>query len=267
MISKHVWIPAALAIAAIVGCDSKPAEKIPTTAPTAIKEPHEVLKHLQYIAVRKDLKDISLVSPVDPQVADGAAWWFTSHSGDMGIALSADEIASLGVGNIKDMGYIAAGVARKDLQAKLDELSAKAQTAPAPKAKKDKKAAEVPGLPAEMQGLDPKKLDFPQTVDKETMADIRATIAKNRQAVYAAGLFRLLKGVPQAMWEGMSVMEVKNDPGGDAKIKQVTLGFGGAPVMLVSVKLKDDGNYGIVYIQFKKYPKSLQAMVTQAQQQ
>ena len=150
MISKHVWIPAALAIAAIVGCDSKPAEKIPTTAPTAIKEPHEVLKHLQYIAVRKDLKDISLVSPVDPQVADGAAWWFTSHSGDMGISLTADEIASLGVGNVKDMGYIAPGVARKDLQAKLDELSAKGQTAPAPKGKKDKKAAEVPGLPAEI---------------------------------------------------------------------------------------------------------------------
>ena len=142
-------------------------------------------------------------------------------------------------------------------------------SAPASKAKgkKDKKgAAEVPGLPAEMQGLDVKKLDFPQNTEKATMDDIRATIAKNRQAVYAAGLFRLLKGVPQAMWEGMSVMEVKNDPGGDAKIKQITLGFGGAPVMLVSVKLKDDGNYGIVYIQFKKYPKSLQAMLAQTQQ-
>ena len=81
---NRAWIPAVAGIALILGCDSKPADKIPTTAPTAIMEPHEVLQHLQYMAVRKDMKHTSLIVPVDPDIIHGSAWWFNKHAGDMG---------------------------------------------------------------------------------------------------------------------------------------------------------------------------------------
>lgn len=265
MISRQTLFPVVATVALMMGCDSKPTDKIPTTAPTAIKQPFEVLAHLQYIGVRKDLKDLPVIAPTDSDLAKGAAWWFTSHAGDMGIALTEDEIKTFGLEELKQQGLIAT-IARKTLTQKMDEMAAKQPSEPAPKkAKKAEKAEDSnqEQLPPEMKGLDPAKLDFPQNsplYEKE----IKPAVDKHLRPLYNAGLYRLLKGVPTDMWGDIVINSVKPNPGG-TKYQDVFLAFKGVIIMQVTVTQNDNGTWGISYIQFKKGPRALEIMMKQAQ--
>jgi hypothetical protein len=253
----------------MVGCDSKPTEKIPTTAPTAIKQPFEVLGHLQYIGVRKDFKAIPVIAPTDPEIAKGAAWWFTSHSGDMGIAMSDDEIKLFGLEDLKKEGLIST-VARKTLTAKMDEIAAKQQAAPpAPKNAKNAKNAKTEvdpikeQLPPEMKDLDVSKLDFPQN-SPAYEKQIKPAVDKHLRPLYNGGLYRLLKGVPTDMWGDIVINSVKQNAQGP-KYQDVFLAFKGIVIMQVTVMQNENGTWGISYIQFKKTPRGLELMLKQAQ--
>lgn len=251
---NRAWIPAVAGIALILGCDSKPVDKIPATAPTAIKEPHEVLQHLQYMAVRKDIKHLPVLDPVDPMATDGAAWWFNSHAGDTGLALTADELKQFGLEEAKDKGYIAT-VSRADLQKELDKTTAATQAAP-----KGKKA-EAPALPAEFAGLDVNKLDFPQSTAKAVFdKEVQPFIQGHRRALYQAGLWRLLKGIPQEMWPDLTVMETRKDPS-NQKAWNVYLGYNGKTVVQLGLFQKDGGTWGLSYWQYKIQPRTLQKAV------
>lgn len=255
------WIPAAAAVALFIGCESKPVDKIPTAPPTAIKEPHEILPHLQYAAVRKDMKHLALLDPVDPMATDGAAYWFNSHSGDTGLALTAEEIKQFGLEDMQAKGFIAT-VARVDLQRKIDELSAMPLP---PKGAKEP----APSLPAEMAGLDVSRLDFPQTIPGPVFAkEVKPFIEQHRRALYQAGLWRLLRGVPTELWGNIRVLETRKDPS-NQRAFGVFLGLSGTgipeadgkPIIDLALFKKEDNTWGLSYWQYKKQPKWLGKVV------
>jgi hypothetical protein len=254
---NRAWIPAVAGIALILGCDSKPTDKIPTTAPTAIKEPFEVLQHLQYMAVRKDMKHTSLIIPVDPEIIYGSAWWFNKHAGELGIPYSEEEIKTFGLEPLKDMGYFSTAATKKDLQEALDKLTATAQQAGAKKGKADK-----PALPENLASLDKTKLDelpgqkFPDgrpNPDYDTVKN-NATLVR---AALAGGLYRVMKGVPAELWPEVAVMEVKKNPV-NTKVQDVYLGYQGTTIMQVSVYQQDPGKpWTVSYVYFKVSAKKL----------
>jgi hypothetical protein len=224
--AKLSWAAGFLGLAVIVGCENKPVEKIPSTPPLAPTEAHLVLKNLQYIAVRKDNKHISLVAPVTPDVVFGSGWWFHQHAGKMGIALDEKEIVEFGLVDLLNKGYIST-------------------------------------QPLKMMPNDPKLDNFPPPDPKAPNYDPTYDITQARK-VYNAGLYRLMKGVPSDMWADMVVMETKSDPA-NTKLRQLVFGYAGTPVMNVAALQKDDGKWVVTYIQFKAWPEQLAKMVKKAQ--
>lgn len=102
------WIPqAALGAAGILivggslGCGSKDAG-IPTAPPVAAAEPDQIFKHLQYLAVRKDYKHVALIAPVDPAIVYSSAGWFHKHATDLKLDLNDEELAGLGISDMKE---------------------------------------------------------------------------------------------------------------------------------------------------------------------
>jgi hypothetical protein len=247
MSTRLAWFSAIAALSIIVGCDNKPADRVSASAPTAIKEPFEVLKHLQYIGVHKDLKDLVLVAPVDPEVVYGSAWWFNKHAGELGSTLTDAEIDALGVGDLRSMGYLAAGVSRKELQENIDKVSLK----------------QMPKLPAGQENLDIDKLDllptnlkFPNGKPNTAVEDIKD---KYGRIALNAGLYRLIKVIPADVWPDIVVMETRKNPN-NPKIQSVFLGYQGTPVLEVAVFQNTDGNFGISYMYYKVAMKKLQAL-------
>jgi len=258
---NRAWIPAVAGIALILGCDSKPADKIPTTAPTAIKEPFEVLQHLQYMAVRKDMKHTSLIIPGDPEITYGSAWWFNKHAGELGVPYTEEEIKTFGLEPLRDMGYFGTAT-RKELQEALDKLTAASQTAPTKKGK-----AEKPALPENLAKFDKDKLDVlpvdPKVPDFNTIKN-NATLVR---AALAGGLYRVMKGVPAELWPEISVMEVKNNPV-NSKVKDVYLGFQGTTIMQVSVYQQEVGKpWTVSYVYYKVSAKKLAQVAEKLKEQ
>ena len=251
MFLKHAWLPAIAAVSLVIGCDHKPVDRIPTTAPTAIKEPQEVLKHLQYVAIRKDFKDLSVLTPVEPSVIYGSAWWFTKHAGEAGISLTQKEIDDLGIRDLQSMGYLQPDVSRKEYQDAMDKLSAK----------------QIPTLPDAMQGANPDCLDLlpMEKLPTGKPNPLYDGVKPHARVALAAGIYRITKGIPAEMWPDMTVMEVKKDPG-NAKVQGVYLGYKGTQVLQVGLYQNPDNTYGISYFLFKVSPKKLQSAVKKAQQ-
>jgi hypothetical protein len=251
MIRNLAWIPALTAAALIVGCDSKPKDTIPTTAPMAASEPQQILAHLKYLAVRKDMKDLPVISPSDLTGLYGNAWWFHTHAGQMGISLTQEEIQGLGVEQLKTMGYLAPSVTCKELQDAQDKVAAKT----------------LDKLPENMVGLELMKVDkLPDAKDpnKAIAKDYETVNGTLLRAAYQAGIYRLMKGVPTDMWKDVNVMEIKQNAG-NTKAKDVYLGFKGTSIMQVTVSQKSDNTYGIIYIYYKAQPKKLLSLLKEAQ--
>lgn len=266
---NRAWIPAVAGVALILGCDSKPTDSVPTTAPTAITEPFQVLKHLQYMSVRKDMKHTSLIVPVDPEIIHGSAWWFNKHAGDMAVAYTAEEIKTFGLEPLVEKGYFAAGTSRKELQDALDKLSAEAQAAPVKKGK----AADKPALPENLAALSIDKLDslptspkFPDGRPNPEFDEVKNNPAMLRAAL-AGGLYRVMKGVPAEIWPEVSVMEVKANPT-NTKIQDVYLGFQGTSIMQVSLIQSEAGKpWAVSYVYFKVSAKKLAQVAAKLKEQ
>jgi hypothetical protein len=220
---KASWAATLLSLAVIVGCQGKPEEKIPTTPPLAPSEAHLVLKNLQYIAVRKDYKNIPLIAPVAQDVVFQSGSWFHFHAGKIGIALDEKELQDLGMLEFLNKGYISNQPLKMfpDSEMKLDQF-------PPP---------------------DPKSPKYDPTYD----------IAKAR-VVYNAGVFRLTKGIPAEMWPELVVMENKPDAS-NAKVRQLVIGYKATPILNMAVFQKEDGKWALVYVLYKQWPEQLKKLV------
>lgn len=247
---KHLWIPAIAGLALIVGCDSKPADTIPKTAPMAAKEAFELLPHLKYIAASKDFKDIPVIAPQDLAGLYGNAWWFHNHAGQCDLTLSADEIKGLGVQDAATLGYLAPDVSMSGFSNAMDRLSMK----------------EIPALPDNMQGIDLTKLDkLPGEKDKIGGKDYPALSGPLLRPMYNAGLYRLIKGVPVALWNEVSLLSATPNPKNNLETAMV-LAYQGKPIIEMTARQKADKTYGIVYIHYMVQPKSLAKIAAQLQQ-
>ena len=158
--NRNILFAALVSVGLILGCESKPTARVPETAPVAAKQPHEILDHLKYMSVRKDLKHTAVIAPVFKNELYGNAWWFHKHAGEAGIPITEEEITFFGIKDLEDMGYLAAGISKKELQDALNKAAAAQQSAPPPPKAKGKKDEGIPFLDAKYQKLDEKKLDM-----------------------------------------------------------------------------------------------------------
>jgi hypothetical protein len=237
---RHAWAPAVAAVALLVGCDSKPADTVPKTAPMAAKEPFELLPHLKYIGVRKDLADLPVIAPQDLNGLYSNVWWFHNHAGQMDLNLTADEIKGLGVEKAQQLGYIAPNVSMSGLQSAMDNLT----------------AGKIQAIPDEMQGYDVAKLDkLPGEKDKVNAKDYPVLSGELIRPLFNAGLFRLIKGVPAELWGDVAVQ--KTIPTKNNLETQVILQYQGTAIMELTARQKADKTYGIIYIHYLVQPKTL----------
>ena len=240
MFLKKVWIPALTGLALIMGCDSKPADTIPKTAPMAAKEAFELLPHLKYIAVSKDYKDIPVIAPQDLTNLYANAWWFQDHAGTMDLTLTADEIKGLGAQDVQALGYLAPGVSKSGMQLAMDQLQ----------------EHKIQAIPDAMQGVDLEKLDkLPQT-EKASPKDYAALNGPLLRPVYNAGLYRLLKGVPTALWNEVSISKTLPNPKVPDETKLI-LAYQGTEIIEMTARKKADNTYGIIYIHYLVHPRTL----------
>jgi hypothetical protein len=239
MLLKNAWLPAIACVALMMGCESKPADTIPKTAPMAAKEPFELLAHMKYIAVRKDYSDIPVIAPQDLAGLYANAWWFHNHAGQMDLTLTDEEIKGLGAEGVKDLGYLAPGVSMTSMQLAMDKLSMK----------------EIQALPPEMQGVDLTKLDKLPTTEKERPKDYAALNGPLLRTTYNSGLYRLLKGVPVELWN--QVVLAKTVPTKNPLETKLVLGFQGTEIIEMTARQKADKTYGIIYIHYLVHPRAL----------
>ncbi len=83
-----------LLVPAFIGCGG---DEVPTSAPAAAKAPADILYHLQYVAVRKDYKDLAVFAPITPVMVYPAAMHFHQDAKTAGIELTPEEIKGLGI--------------------------------------------------------------------------------------------------------------------------------------------------------------------------
>ena len=246
---KHGFISAVAIAILLLGCGNKPSESIPATAPPAAKEPYEILKNLQYLGTRKDLGHLSVISLTDLNVAYASACRLHKHAGELGIVLKDQDIMELGVTDLRSKGYLVPGASRADL------LEAK-----------KKEAAGGKMLPW-MAKLDVQKLDLlPET---DTLPDGKPNPEyqelRSRYAAVAmrAGIYRIISGVPEAMWPKLAVLETKPDSQ-STDVQNLFVGFKGTPVMLVAVMKNKTGSYGIYNLTLNQPPKQLMILMDES---
>lgn len=237
---KLACIPAALLLAVALGCDSKPKDPVPTTAPAALKagEEHKILDHLRYMAVRKMPAHAKVVAPIlaDAKVQYGQTCWMHSHTGALGTSLTDAEMTALGVADLKNLGVLAPNVSKKDLQ-------------DANKAVAEKKADK---LPEGMGMLTESALDtLPNDGDPNRKVEFDFLKEKNLfEPLAAAGVYRVAKSIPDEVWRAISIQETKTNPA----IKEWTdiyLKFETAQVAKITVGPRKDGTLALVYVEFK----------------
>jgi hypothetical protein len=259
--------PLALAVVAgllfSVGCkkqdpDERAMSKIPTVAPEVAKNPDAVLEHLQYAIVRKDPKHLESFCPGNKTWADGGTQWFHSHAGDMGLLLTAEEIDTLGIQNFVQKGYLSDRWTRREFNRILKELD------------QGKRQDIEPG----MEKVDQSKLDMPThhyaspDMNKKAADDLNKrvdamnnqlleTIATNPKAIYAAGLYRLLKAIPLQGWPWVTFTKHSNP---NKNLSDLILSVDGEELATVVVGANPDGLMFISYVQVKKYPEAIKRM-------
>jgi hypothetical protein len=75
-----------------------------------------------------------------------------------------------------------------------------------------------------------------------------------------AGIYRVISGVPEAMWPKLAVLETKPDAQ-SSDIQDVFVGYKGTPVLQVAVMKNKTGSYGIYNLTLKQLPKQLMLLL------
>jgi hypothetical protein len=185
---------------------------------------------------------------VNESVAIGSTTWLHRDAGFCGMGLSADEIEKLGVRHLLDAGYIS------------DQWTSKA-IKDAMEGKRDVEAG--------MEKVDQYKLDMPDwdRMDKKALESLKTqlldALAKNPRGVYAAGLYRLLKVVPDEGWPLLTASLGANPNKG---FKDLLLKAGDETICTIAIGQNDDGTMCIAAVDYKKGPVALAKMFPKAQE-
>jgi hypothetical protein len=242
-----------------VGCEKKsedkqsakiPGVKIPTVAPKAAKVPGAVLENIQYAMLRKDPKFLEsfFIDPENKAYSSLASTqWFHSHAGGMGLALTQDEINTLGLQELAEKGYISERWTSREYKKIRDEIDAGVRQ------------DYEPG----MEKVDERKLDMPIFTDQmnkkllETLNDqLKEALEKNPKAAFAAGLYRCFKAIPPEGWPHITAV-IGPNAAGDKHLNDLALKADDELLATLSVGSNPDETMFICYIQVKKYPASI----------
>ena len=254
--------PLALAIAAglifTVGCEKKPGDgtkapkyNIPTVAPEVAKGPGTVLKHIQYAMLRKEPKYLEIFFPESKDIAPlPTIQWFHNHAGELGIALTADEIEEVGVQNLLQKGYISERWTSHEFKKILSEIDA------------GKRQDIEPG----MDKVDLRKLDMPfftSQMDKKTqdalLKQLTETLEESPKTAYAGGLYRLFKAIPTGGWP-LITATVNPNAGGSKMLHDLLLKVDEEVIATVTVgnnNNKPDEKMFISYVYFRLRPAQI----------
>jgi len=250
--SRLFALIAAAGLMFIAGCDKKPVDTVPTVAPEPATSPADILKHLQYAMVRKDPKHLEAFAPDDRDKFLGAVSWFYSRAGVLGLKLTEEEIETIGVQDLVQKGYLSPRWSRNEFDKALKNLDSG----------KTIDAEDMKSLSTVNQA----RLDMPrQVIQDKKLADkllkeLTETIDANPKAIYAAGLYRMLKAIPTHGWQNIEAI-VANHKGGDKKLNDVRLMINETTeITYVTVGHKPDGSMFIWFLDFDKYPASIAKM-------
>lgn len=211
-----------------------------------LHSPADLLPNLNRLMVEKDFSVLPLIAYdnlFDPPIFYGNSWWFHNHAGTIGISLTAEEIGILGMTDVARMGYLAPDVSAKELAV----------------AKRSGDAKTLEELPSRMIGLDSTKLDkFPES--KSDPLGFKAICGTPlERASFNAGIYRLLKGIPDDLWPKMSIIEVAENKGSLQGL-DVFIGYNGTWFLQIAIKQQNNGAYGIYYMYYKVHPKTIPSL-------
>ncbi|MDR2560212.1 MAG: hypothetical protein LBC63_00355 [Holophagales bacterium] len=247
--SRPLAIIAAAGLLFIAGCEKKPSDTVPVVAPEPATSPADVLKHLKYAMVRKDPKHLEAFVPDNRDKFLGAVSWFYSRAGVLGIRLTEEEIETIGVQDLVQKGYISTRWSRGEFDKELKILDSG-------------KAIDDETMKS-LSTVNQARLDMPRQVipDKKLadklLKDLTETIDANPKAIYAAGLYRMLKAIPTYGWQNIEAI-VSNHKGGDKKLNDVRLMINETTeITYVTVGHNPDGTMFIWFLDFDKYPAAI----------
>lgn len=235
---KHVCIPAVMVgLVLSVGCKPKPKDPVPVTAPAPIKvgEAERVLEHLRYLGVKKDFQAAKAIAP-DAEGLYGTIAWFHQHTGIMGASLSEAEINGFGLQACKQLGILAPGISKKDLQ----------------DAKKQLDAKKIDKLPAGMEALSEIALDeLPN--DKDANRKPEYDLLKDKHAaLMAAGVYRVARAVPEELWKSSAITIQAIKPNATQKDwSDVYIQYGDKLILQATLAPRKDGTLALAYAHFK----------------
>jgi hypothetical protein len=247
---KPLAFAAAVGLLFALGCEKQSAEKnlaflekrVPEKAPPVSMGPGTVMDHLRYAMIRKDFKHLEVFCPDDKNLLLGTATMYHRDSGYYGFHLTADEINTLGVQNLLKAGYISDKWSSKDLK---DAHEGKRDPVAGMELANEAKL-DMPILPAAMN----------KKMRDALLEEIKKEIEKNPTAAYTAGLYRILKTVPEEGWLLFNALIGTNPNPGYA---DVLLKLDDQLIVTMTIGKKEDGSSWIANFQYAqgKGPKWL----------
>jgi hypothetical protein len=191
---KPLAVVATAGLLFALGCKTDPESKIPTVAPKEAINPEGVLEHLQYVMVRNDPKHLETFAPENRSMRNSATKWFHSRSGDFGLALTAEEIDTLGVQELVQKGYISDRWTRSEYMKILKEMDeGKRQDFEPGMDKVQPMILDMPTYPPIPPGMDKRAADEQKKIYDALKKQRVEVLDANPKPIYAAGLYRLLK--------------------------------------------------------------------------
>lgn len=249
--SRPLAIVAAAGLMFFAGCEKKQIDTIPLVAPEPATSAADVLKHLQYAMVRKDPKHLEAFAPEDKDKFLGATTSYHDRAGVLGIKLSEEEIEALGVQDFVQKGYLSPNWTRRELDAALKDL--------------DSGKTLSPETMKALQTVNQSRLDMPRRVipDKKIaeklIKDLTDAIDENPKAIYAAGLYRILKAIPEHGWQYIEATVAAN-ANGIKNMNDVLLNVGETRIVAIPVGHNPDGKMFVWNFTFDKYPAQIARM-------
>jgi hypothetical protein len=207
--------------------------------------------------LRNDPKHLEIFAPQDKLGI--TTQWFYSHSGDLGLVLTAEEIDALGVQDLVQQGYLSDKWSQREFKKILKELDeGKRKDIEPGMDRVNQQKLDMPYLVVpqgtEKRSADAMKKHF-ETLDKQRIEVLEA----NPKPIYAAGLYRLLKCIPANGWPWITAKEHSN-AGGRKELKDLQLKYGDVVLGTLVAGHNPDGTMFISYGEFVKLPSTIAEM-------
>lgn len=93
-------------------------------------------------------------------------------------------------------------------------------------------------------------------LDNLPRADEKDYGVEQARLAFNAGLYRVLKGIPDDGWRQMVVSETKINPG-NTRVTDLFLAYKGKQILKIGCLKKPDGNYGVSFVQYLAVPSAI----------